>query len=564
MKKKIIGIFVCMLLIAAVVLPATGTMNKRENEKSIIFNDNTGIEFAPGEVIVKLKKDTTFSRSPLTALNEKHQVCALEKVFPNAEDTILDNIYLVHVPIGSDILSIVREYASCPDVAYAEHNGIAHLCGIPNDTNLSNQWYLHNTGQVFWNLTHGTPDADIDAPEAWDIETGSPDVVIAIIDSGIDYTHPDLAANIWNNPDEIPNNGIDDDNNGYVDDVMGWDFYNNDNDPKDGLGHGTNCAGIAGAVTNNGIGIAGVCWYCTIMPVQIFDDTGNGKVTEAVKGIRYAADNGANVCSMSWVYNPTAILKDAVDYAYGKGVFLCAAAGNGNSNGRCWPANYKHVTAVAATNQNDGRCTPEDWGPGLGSEYGDWVDIAAPGNLIYTTMPTYHVTFNDWFGLKQNYDNCGWGTSYATPMVAGAAALLLSKDSSLTPDEVEALLCGNVDPYNSIEYIGTGRLNVQKALAALVSDIKVNIKGGLRVEAVITNEGTSDITGVDWQIHVEGGILGLINKTVNGTVDIKAGESKTVSMELFFGLGGIVISARADIVGKAVKGTQLFIFSMMK
>jgi subtilisin family serine protease len=200
----------------------------------------------------------------------------------------------------------------------------------------------------------------------------------------------------------------------------------------------------------------------------------------------------------------------------------------------------------------------------LGSEYGDWVDIAAPGNLIYTTMPTYHVTFNDWFGLKQNYDNCGWGTSYATPMVAGAAALLLSKDSSLTPDEVEALLCGNVDPYNSIEYIGTGRLNVQKALAALVSDIKVNIKGGLRVEAVITNEGTSDITGVDWQIHVEGGILGLINKTVNGTVDIKTGESKTVSTELFFGLGGIVISARADIVGKAVKGTQLFIFSMMK
>ena len=178
-------------------------------------------------------------------------------------------------------------------------------------------------------------------------------------------------------------------------------------------------------------------------------------------------------------------------------------------------------------------------------------------------MPTYHVTGNDLWGLSQNYDYI-WGTSLATPMVAGVAALLLSKDHSLTPDEVGTLLCGNVNPYNSTEYIGTGRLNAQKALAALLSDIKVNIKGGLGVEAVITNDGTSDVTDVDWQIHVEGDRFGLINKTVSGTVDIKAGESKTVSMELFFGLGGIVISARADIVGKAVKGTQLFIFSMMK
>ena len=149
-------------------------------------------------------------------------------------------------------------------------------------------------------------------------------------------------------------------------------------------------------------------------------------------------------------------------------------------------------------------------------------------------------------------------------MVAGVAALLLSKDPSLTPDEVETLLCGNVDPYNSTEYIGTGRLNAQKALAALSSDIKVNIKGGLGIEAVITNEGTSDITGVDWQIHVEGGILGTINKTVSGTVDIKAGESQTVSTGLFFGLGSIVISAKADIVGKAVRGTQLLFYSRVK
>ncbi|MCX6664385.1 MAG: S8 family serine peptidase [Euryarchaeota archaeon] len=192
-------------------------------------------------------------------MNEKHQVYDLEKVFLNAEDTILDNIYLLHAPIGSDILSIAREYAACPDVLYAEPNGMARACGIPNDAHFSNQWSLQNTGQAIWiqkllgKITinfhiSGTLDADIDAPEAWDIETGNPDVVIAIVDTGIDYTHPDLAANIWNNTDEIPGNGIDDDTNGYIDDIMGWDFAYYDNDPKDDLGHGTSCAGIAGAV----------------------------------------------------------------------------------------------------------------------------------------------------------------------------------------------------------------------------------------------------------------------------------------------------------------------------
>ncbi len=235
------------------------------------------MEFVPGEFIVKLKKDTTLSMIPLIALSEKHQVYAFEKIFPNAENTILDNIYLLHVPIGSDILSIVQDYALFPDVEYAEPNGILHASSIPNDVNFSSRWSLDNTGQVFfvWNghSYSGTPDADIDAPEAWDIEKGSPDVVIAVIDSGIDYTHPDLATKIWNNVDEIQGNGIDDDNNGYVDDVMGWDFAYGDNDPKDGVGHGTMCAGVAAAITDNNIGMAGVCWNCKIMPVQVMDDT---------------------------------------------------------------------------------------------------------------------------------------------------------------------------------------------------------------------------------------------------------------------------------------------------
>jgi thermitase len=454
MKKKITGICLCcMLLIVAFGPQAGGTTNKWQP-----YGDKSTTEFTPGEFIVKLKKNMTFSKTTLAALNEKHQVNTLEKVFPNAEGTILDNIFMLYVPLESDILSIVQDYARCPDVEYAEPNGRGVLCGIPNDANFSNQWYLHNTGQT------GTPDCDIDAPEAWDIETGNPEVVIAIIDTGIDDTHPDLATKIWNNTDEIPNNGIDDDNNGYIDDVSGWDFYYNDNDPDDGYGHGTFCAGIAAASTNNNIGMAGVGWQCKFMPLKIISENGGFSDSATAASIKYAADNGADVISMSFTFLDSSLLEDAVNYAYEKEVFLCAAAGNQNSSTEHYPAAYENVTAVAATTQNDTRCTPDEWGPGSGSNYGDWVDIAAPGNVIYSTMPTYHVTMND-EGYGQNYTFAS-GTSAATPMVAGVAALLLSKNPLLSPDEVKTLMCENADPYNSTEYIGTGRLNAQKTLLA--------------------------------------------------------------------------------------------------
>jgi subtilisin family serine protease len=567
MNRKIIGICICTLLIAAVVLPAAGTMNKRENRKPILFYDNTSMKFAPGEIIVKLKKDSTFSKASLSVLNKKHQVSGLEKVFPNAEGTILDNIYLLHVALDSDVLSMVQEYASCPDVMYAELNGMGIPCGIPNDANFSNQWHLHNIGQVFLHNYYGhnysgIPDADIDAPEAWDVEKGSPDVVIAIIDSGIDYMHPDLAANIWNNTDEIPNNGIDDDANGYIDDIRGWYFLKNNNNVTDGNGHGTMCAGVAGAVGDNGIWGAGVTWNCKIMPLRIANETWASNVVAATKGIKYAADNGADVCSMSFGFSNSSVLKDAIDYAYGKGVFLCAAAGNGNSHYEFYPAAYENVTAVGMTNQNDSRCSPNDWGPGWGSNYGPWVDIAAPGNIIYSTMPTYDVYFNN-YEMPHNFA-WGCGTSFASPMVAGVAALLLSKDPSLTPDELKAILCSSVDPYSSTVYCGTGRLNAQKALITLQLKDGVKIKGGLGVSMVVTNNGTTDIANVLWQISVQGGMLGMINKTKNGTITIPAGESKTVSTGMLLGFGGISINTRVAGIEKTINGTQLFIFTMVK
>jgi subtilisin family serine protease len=272
--------------------------------------------------------------------------------------------------------------------------------------------------------------------------------------------------------------------------------------------------------------------------------------------IQYATDNGANIISMSWgnVSLPN-IIENAVNYAYGKGVFLCAAAGNNNNANKFYPAAFENVTAVAATDHADHKASF--------SNYGEWVDIAAPGKTIYSTMPTYHVLMNDWYHYPQNY-SFGNGTSFASPMVAGVAALLLSKDPSLTPNEIKTLLCGNVDPYTSTYYIGTGRLNAQKALAALELSGGFKIKGGLGVSMVMTNNGTANLTNVTWQIQVKGGMLGLINKTVNGTVDIKAGESKTVSTGMLLGLGGFNIGAWVAGVEKKAKGTQFIIFSMVK
>ena len=472
MKYEIISIGICFILVITIVFPVKGTITKSVTHDSMPFTYHTNNEFVSGELIVKLKNDAVFHKSAFIMLNAKHHVYTFKKLFPNVEDTLLDNIYILHIPKEANIFSIVLDYALSPDVVYVEPNGIAYACGTPDDEFFSNQWSLQNMGQVIriqkalGPITlpfrcSGTFDADIDAPEAWDLETGNPDVVIAILDTGIDYTHPDLMENIWENMNEIPGDSIDNDGNGYIDDIRGWDFAYDDNDPQDELGHGTACAGIAGAVGNNGIGISGVCWNCTIMPIQVMDETGSGYWTDMAQGIIYAADNGADVISMSFGgYDVPNLLLDAVNYAYTKGVFLCAAAGNHNEQNKTYPAAYEHVTAVGMTNLHDRRAHFLRFG----SNYGDWVDIAAPGSIIYSTSPTYYISPF----VKASYDSWS-GTSFATPMVAGAAALLLSKDSTLTPDEVKAFLCNNVDPYSGNKYIGTGRLNAYKALVNLTS-----------------------------------------------------------------------------------------------
>jgi hypothetical protein len=368
------------------------------------------------------------------------------------EGTNLENIYLLHVPEYLDITSIVRDYCLCSDIVYAEPNYNGYLPTIPNDEYFPQQWPLNNSGQY-----DGNPDCDIDAVEAWDVQKGSSNIVIASVDSGVDYYHEDLADNIWTNDDEIPSNGLDDDSNGYIDDIVGWDFVENDNTPLDNpsapqYGHGTRCAGIHSAVTDNNIGVAGVAWYCKTMVVRCYYD--HYDTTKYANGIIYAANNGADVINIEMAISSNSeLIKDAVDYAYDKGCFMCAAAGNKNSSSEYYPAAYENVVGVGATNQRDERCDEDDWGQGRGSNWGEWVDVAAPGTSLWLLHP----------GNIYSFWGTG-GTSLASPHVAGLAALLLSRNPTLTPDEVSSLICKYVDPYNSTYYIGTGRINAYKAL----------------------------------------------------------------------------------------------------
>ncbi len=456
-KGLVIGIII--LFVGACILPSiNGYIIKKIN-----FLDNQNFEFVSGEFIVKFTEDFKNYPSDINELNKKYQVSSMIKIFKNHENTILDNIYIFNVPEDSNILSIVDEYSSKPFVQYAEPNYLLSLFSTPNDKFFNKQYGLHNTGQEIWLGIYGTEDADIDAPEAWDIETGSQDVTIAIIDTGVDYTHPDLEGNIWINEEEIADNGIDDDNNGYIDDRIGWDFVGEsisnpapDNDPLDDYGHGTHCSGIASAVTDNGIGVAGTSWNCKIMCLRAAG-TILGKLNSdaAVESIVYATDNGADVISMSWgSTSPKNSIKDALDYAYENNVVLIAASGNDPFSDKFYPAAYENVIAVAASDWDDNLA--------LFSTYGDWVDVTAPGFRIYSTMPTYNVILN-LFGMNKNYDFMD-GTSMSCPMVAGLAGLLISYNLSLTNEEVRDFINTASDWINTDDKIANGRINAHKAL----------------------------------------------------------------------------------------------------
>jgi subtilisin family serine protease len=320
---------------------------------------------------------------------------------------------------------------------------------MPDDSGFSRLWGMHNTGQ-----TGGSVDKDVDGPEAWNLSTGSKNVLGAVIDTGIDREHEDLMVNMWTNPGEIAGNGLDDDGNGYVDDVHGWDFVNNDNNPYDDNGHGTHCAGTIGGVGNNGKGVAGVAWNVSMVGIKFLSRSGSGATSDAVKSVAYATGIGVDFSSNSWGGGgASSSLKRVIEEADQQGIAFIAAAGNHGANNDVspsYPASYdlNNVIAVGAHASTGKSASFSCYGQRS-------VDLFAPGVNTYSTVPgNKYASFS--------------GTSMATPHVAGAYALIQSMRPEWGVEQIKASLMTSTDEEASLreKCVTGGRLNVFEALQA--------------------------------------------------------------------------------------------------
>ena len=423
-------------------------------------------KYTPGELLIRLTPEASAalvgvnSKSKIREFFKENKVISYKPIFfspdvSQVNSSKLQRTYLLRFSTLTNLPHVKKALENSTQIEEVSFNYLRPTLAettVPNDPKYGEQWSL----------------PAMKVPQAWTIEKGKKEVVIAIVDSGIDYRHDDLANKIWINQNEIPDNEIDDDENGYIDDVHGWDFTDapnlqgegdfveGDNEPIDESGHGTHVAGIAGAMPNNSTGIAGVAWHCSLMAVRAGLSLGGGsrmQDDDSAAAIVYAADNGANIINMSWGSKQQSfVIRDAIEYAHARGVVLIAAAGNANEAESIFPAAYRRVISVASTNQHQQRF--------YRSNYGASVDIGAPGNGIISTQID-----NDYRILT--------GTSMAAPHVAGVAALMLSKRPALTQEEVRQILINTADPVSDaesdepdIKFVGAGTVNAEKALLA--------------------------------------------------------------------------------------------------
>lgn len=392
-------------------------------------------DYVPDEVIVKFKTTPISIQSTDRIADVKFK--SIEKIFKDAkppkykikslnnkqvELPDLSTIYHIKLPRGSNVESVIKQLQMSPNIEYAEPNSILKASRTPNDAYYSSQWGLPK----------------ISAEVAWDITTGTSDVVVAVVDTGIYFNHADLSGKI----------------------ILGQNYVNEGSDPLDDNGHGTHVAGIVGAITNNNTGIAGTNWNCRLMAVKVLDSAGGGSIPNVTRGIKYAADNGADVINMSFgQYENDSTLRNTIISAYAAGSVLVAAAGNDGVQTKMYPAAHTdYVIGVAATDQND---LKSDWGTSssggkLASNYGTWVSVCAPGTTIYSTV------------LSNLYGNKS-GTSMASPFVAGLAGLIISQSPTISQANVKRQIeqsCDNIDSLNPTYagLLGHGRINLARAL----------------------------------------------------------------------------------------------------
>lgn len=454
-----------------------------------------------------------------------------------------------------DLVSISEQNASISATAqsllaqgvieYIEPNYIVSIYATPNDSRYSSLWGLHNTGQ-----SGGTVDVDIDAPEAWNISTGDDDVVIGVLDTGVDYHHVDLAANMWVNSDEIAANGIDDDSNGVIDDIYGYNAVNDSGNPDDDNFHGTHVAGTIAGVGNNNSGVVGVSWNSKIMALKFLDSDGYGTMSDAVEAIEYAIlmkERGVNlrIFNNSWGgsgYSST--LKSAFEEAQALGIISIAAAGNESSNNDVtpsYPASFtvSSLISVASINRYGNLSSFSNYG-------NTTVDLAAPGESILSTVP----------GNAYGYSS---GTSMATPMVSGVAALLFSVRPWLTANEAKTLLLENTTSLGALSgAVATdGMLNASRTLASATTDNSEgppedDSDGDGVADDVETTDGTNPNDPGSYLTHLQSPVYVLWNSYLAMTNILElvnpSDSTRAVTVSLL-SLSGDLLSQRSISVG---------------
>lgn len=460
MKFIVLGLLLFFVLFPVLSQPPHQFSNKR---LLVRFTDNAKPQWD------KKKGTVVTGYEMLDAVNRKYGCIKAKKIAYRRTKKAI-NLFVLEFKDSINVLQAVKDYKATQLFKYVEPDykvhgaGVQHTQMTPNDPRFNTQWGLRNTGT--FSLSPAVPGADINIVPAWDITTGDSTIVVAINDSGLKWDHPELSGRVWQNRGEIPNNGTDDDGNGFVDDIRGWDFVNSDNNPADDHGHGTNVTGILGLKSNNNLGFASIDWHCKLMPLKVLDQQNSGSNSGIIQSIYYAIENGARVINLSLgTSTNSSLMQEAVDEAADNKVIVVACMMNFNNQTTYYPAGFSSSIAVGSTNPNDQRSSPFFWSTTSGSNFGDHIDVVAPGNYIYGLSHNSNTNYGTYWG----------GTSQATPHVAGLVALLLAQDSSRGLAQVRRLITENADdqvgrPDEDIpgwdRYHGHGRINAYKTLLA--------------------------------------------------------------------------------------------------